>query len=179
MIFLPTHLSTRKWWDALASSVIIRLIYHLDKLRCYRPQKLQWQIIFCSATWVPNPTGLCISCVCTFVYAHAEMRQSEKDIVWLRATEHEDDRDTTLSLPCVFLASPSSSQCVCVYVFVCGHLAMLCHHFWGSAPALSSNLEYWQHEQSVSSRLQLASLMTAFMVSQRRGTDSQCKPWQH
>lgn len=65
-------------------------------------------------------------------------------MVWLKATEHEDDSYTTLSLPCVFLASPlhhlppSVRVCVCV----CGHLAMLRCHFWGSAPALSSNPEY-------------------------------------
>lgn len=38
--------------------------------------------------------------------------------MWLQATEHEDDSDTTFSLACVFIASPSSSQCACAFVCV-------------------------------------------------------------
>lgn len=40
-------------------------------------------------------------------------------------------------------------------------------HFRGSAPALSSNPEYWQHEQSVPSQWKLASTVTTFIVSRK------------
>lgn len=57
-------------------------------------------------------------CVCMFLRV-LRCDSQEKEIAWLQVTKHEDDSDTTLSLPCVFLATPFFSQCVCVHAFAC------------------------------------------------------------
>lgn len=43
----------------------------------------------------------------------------EKEIPLLQVSKHEDDSDTTLSLPCVFLAIPFPSRWVSVCLCVC------------------------------------------------------------
>lgn len=106
----------------------------------------------------------------------------EKEIPLLQVSKHEDDSDTTLSLPCVFLAIPFPSRwvsvCLCVCRLCIGHLAELCCHFWFWAAALSSNPEYWQGEQSVLTQRKPAFACDSLYPLSYPENGSQCKPGQ-
>lgn len=116
-----------------------------------------------------------------FSFAHVAC---EKEIPWLQVSKHEDDSDTTLSLPCVFLAIPFSSQCVCMCVRA-GRIVYSAT--WPSSAAtfgaelrlylLTQNTDRVSNLFSLSESLPLpATAFILYHIHKTGGSASQCKP---